>query len=59
MASRRIFNGSPTTKITKDHTYSWPKATFLQSTPVPEAATSTRIFRMVLLATYFWFGCFV
>ena len=58
MTSRKSVQASPTTKLTKEKTYPWPKETFPQITPVPEAAATTRIARMLLLAIYFWSGCF-
>ncbi|KAL2040009.1 hypothetical protein N7G274_007412 [Stereocaulon virgatum] len=58
MSSRKNYNGGPTMKLDKEHTYPEVKEGFLQATPVPEAATSKRIGRMALLITYFCFGCF-
>ncbi|MCJ1460835.1 hypothetical protein MMC28_011217 [Mycoblastus sanguinarius] len=48
-------NGKDIPKFTKSRANSWAKEVFLQSTPVPEpAAPTTQIFRMLLLAAYFW-----
>ena len=58
-ALKNDMHGSAEAKLLPQSTKSWAKEAFLQSTPIPEPAASTRIIRMLLLATYFWSCCFV
>lgn len=54
-----ITNGSADSSITPKSTTPWLKEAFLQSTPVREPTASTRVIRMLLLATYICSCCFV